>query len=163
MMEESKLTDIDAVDLEILKILSEDGRVAYNKIAEELNKSPVTIKKHVLDLEEKGIIEGYGTKVNFDKLGLNLIAFIEITVSKGKMFEVEEKIALNPNVFGVYDITGTYDALVMARFRSREQLSDMIKDIHKSPYVERTNTHIILNVIKDGTRLSELLESESIE
>ena len=39
----------------------------------------------------------------------------------------------------------------------------MIKDIHKSPYVERTNTHIILNVIKDGTSLSELLESESIE
>ncbi|MEJ2294344.1 MAG: Lrp/AsnC family transcriptional regulator, partial [Candidatus Lokiarchaeota archaeon] len=153
-MEESEFTDIDAVDLDILKILSEDGRVAYNKIADELNKSPVTIKKHVLDLEEKRIIEGYGAKVNFDKLGFNLIAFIEITVSKGKMFEVEEKIARNPNVFGVYDITGTYDALVMSRFKSREQLSDMIKDIHKSPYVERTNTHIILNVIKDGNSLS---------
>jgi DNA-binding Lrp family transcriptional regulator len=162
-MEESEFTDIDAVDLDILKILSEDGRVAYNKIADELNKSPVTIKKHVLDLEEKRIIEGYGAKVNFDKLGFNLIAFIEITVSKGKMFEVEEKIARNPNVFGVYDITGTYDALVMSRFKSREQLSDMIKDIHKSPYVERTNTHIILNVIKDGNSLSELLESESIQ
>jgi DNA-binding Lrp family transcriptional regulator len=162
MMEESKLTDIDAVDFEILKILSEDGRVAYNKIAEELNKSPVTIKKHVIDLEEKGIIEGYGAKVNLDKLGFNLIAFIEITVSKGKMFEVEEKIARNPNVFGVYDITGTYDALVMARFKSREQLSDMIKDIHKSPYVERTNTHIILNVIKEGTNLAEVLENENI-
>ena len=162
MMEESKLTDIDAVDFEILKILSEDGRVAYNKIADELNKSPVTIKKHVIDLEEKGIIEGYGAKVNLDKLGFNLIAFIEITVSKGKMFEVEEKIARNPNVFGVYDITGTYDALVMARFKSREQLSDMIKDIHKSPYVERTNTHIILNVIKEGTNLAEVLENENI-
>lgn len=162
MMEESKLTDIDAVDFEILKILSEDGRVAYNKIADELNKSPVTIKKHVIDLEEKGIIEGYGAKVNLDKLGFNLIAFIEITVSKGKMFEVEEKIARNPNVFGVYDITGTYDALVMARFKSREQLSDMIKDIHKSPYVERTNTHIILNVIKEGTNLAEVLENENL-
>lgn len=161
-MEESKLTDIDAVDFEILKILSEDGRVAYNKIADELNKSPVTIKKHVIDLEEKGIIEGYGAKVNLDKLGFNLIAFIEITVSKGKMFEVEEKIARNPNVFGVYDITGTYDALVMARFKSREQLSDMIKDIHKSPYVERTNTHIILNVIKEGTNLAEVLENENL-
>jgi DNA-binding Lrp family transcriptional regulator len=161
-MEESKLTDIDVVDFEILKILSEDGRVAYNKIADELNKSPVTIKKHVIDLEEKGIIEGYGAKVNLDKLGFNLIAFIEITVSKGKMFEVEEKIARNPNVFGVYDITGTYDALIMARFKSREQLSDMIKDIHKSPYVERTNTHIILNVIKEGTNVAEVLENENL-
>ncbi len=162
-MEDSNLSDIDSVDLEILKILSEDGRTVFNKIAEELNKSPVTIKKHVLDLEEKGLIEGYGAKVSFDKLGYNLIAFIEITISKGKMFEVEEKIARNPNVFGVYDITGTYDALIMARFKSRMQLSDMIKDIHKSPYVERTNTHIILNVIKEGTSLKEILENENLD
>jgi len=162
-MEDSKFSDIDDVDLDILKILSEDGRVAFNKIADELNKSPVTIKKHVLDMEEKGIIEGYGATINFDKLGYNLIAFIEITVSKGKMFEVEEKIARHPNVFGVYDITGTYDALIMARFKSRMELSNMIKDIHKSPYVERTNTHIILNVIKEGTSLKEVLESESEE
>lgn len=162
-MEDSNLSDIDDVDLDILKILSEDGRIAFNKIAEELNKSPVTIKKHVLDMEKKGIIEGYGARINFDKLGYNLIAFIEITVSKGKMFEVEEKIARHPNVFGVYDITGTYDALIMARFKSRMELSNMIKDIHKSPYVERTNTHIILNVIKEGTSLTEVLESESEE
>ncbi len=162
-MEDSKLSDIDSVDLEILKILSEDGRTVFNKIADELNKSPVTIKKHVLDLEEKGLIEGYGAKVSFDKLGYNLIAFIEITISKGKMFEVEEKIARNPNVFGVYDITGTYDALIMGRFKSRMQLSNMIKDIHKSPYVERTNTHIILNVIKEGTSLKEILENENLD
>ena len=162
-MEDSNLSDIDSVDLDILKILSEDGRTVFNKIAEELNKSPVTIKKHVLDLEEKGLIEGYGAKVSLDKLGYNLIAFIEITISKGKMFEVEEKIARNPNVFGVYDITGTYDALIMARFKSRMQLSNMIKDIHKSPYVERTNTHIILNVIKEGTSLKEILENENLD
>ena len=162
-MEDSNLSNIDDLDLEILKILSEDGRTVFNKIANELNKSPVTIKNHVLDLEEKGLIEGYGAKVNLDKLGYNLIAFIEITISKGKMFEVEEKIARNPNVFGVYDITGTYDALIMARFKSRMQLSDMIKDIHKSPYVKRTNTHIILNVIKEGTSLKEILENEQID
>lgn len=160
-MEKSDLSDIDRLDLDILKILSEDGRVAYNKIAEELTKSPVTIKKHVLEMEEKGIIEGYGAKINLDKLGYNLIAFIEITVSKGKMFEVEEKIARNPNVFGVYDITGTYDALIMARFKSRMELSTVIKDIHKSPYVERTNTHIILNVIKEGTSLAELVGKQN--
>ena len=159
-MEETNLLDIDRVDLDILKILSEDGRIAYNKIAEELNKSPVTVKKHVLEMEKKGIIQGYGATINFDKLGYNLIAFIEITVSKGKMFEVEEKIARNPNVFGVYDITGTYDALIMARFKSRIELSTVIKDIHKSPYVERTNTHIILNVIKEGTSLAEVLDKE---
>jgi len=52
-MEDLNLSDIDRVDLDILKILSEDGRVAFNKIAEELKKSPVTIEKHVLDMEKK--------------------------------------------------------------------------------------------------------------
>jgi hypothetical protein len=43
------------------------------------------------------------------------------------------------------------------------QLSNMIKDVHKSPNVERTNTHIILNVIKEGTSLKEILENENLD
>ena len=76
------------------------------------------------------------------------------------MFEVEEKIAKNPNVFGVYDITGTYDALILARFKTREELSKMIKEIHKSPNVESTNTHFVLNVIKEASSFINLIEKE---
>jgi len=75
------------------------------------------------------------------------------------MLEVEKIIAQNPNVFAVYDITGTYDALILARFKTRAKLSEMIKDeIHASPYVERTNTHIVLNVIKENSSFIELLK-----
>jgi len=76
------------------------------------------------------------------------------------MIEVETDIAENPNVFGVYDITGDYDALVFVRFKTRTELSAMIKKLHSSPYVERTNTHIILNVIKEGSSFINLLEKE---
>ncbi len=145
------------VDLEILKILSEDGRESYRKIAQDLNKSPVTIKSHVEELE-KGIIKSYGAQLDYEKLGFDIIAIIELTVSKGKMLEVERMIAEDPNVFGVYDITGTYDALILARFRNRGDLSDMIKEIHTSPNVERTNTHLVLNVIKEGSSLIKILE-----
>ncbi|MFX0059608.1 MAG: Lrp/AsnC family transcriptional regulator [Candidatus Hodarchaeota archaeon] len=151
---------LDDVDLEILKILSEDGKTTYHAIAEELKKSPVTIKKHVEELESDGIIKSYGAQIDYEKLGYNIIAVIEITISKGKMLDEEKKISENPHVFGVYDITGDSDALVFARFKDRKELSAMIKDIHKSPNVERTNTHIILNIIKEGTSLSELLEKE---
>jgi len=74
--------------------------------------------------------------------------------------DTEKKIAQIPNVFGVYDITGTYDALILARFKTRDGLSRMIKKIHTSPYVERTNTHIVLNVIKEKSSLAELIEEE---
>lgn len=78
------------------------------------------------------------------------------------MLDVENNIAKNPNVFGVYDITGLYDALILARFKTRAELSEMIKEeIHASPYVERTNTHIVLNVIKEASSLNGLIEKES--
>ncbi len=43
---------------------------------------------------------------------------------------IAKKIAQIPNVFGVYDITGTFDALILARFKTRDDLSRMIKEIH---------------------------------
>ena len=149
------------IDLDILGILSGNSRVNFNQIAKTLKKSPVTIKKHIEELEKQGVIKGYGIDIDFEKLGYDIIATIEITVSKGKMIEVETDIAENPNVFGVYDITGDYDALVFARFKTRMELSAMIKKLHSSPYVERTNTHIILNVIKEGSSFVDLLEKEN--
>ena len=148
------------IDLNILGILSENSRENFNQIAKTLKKSPVTIKKHIEELEQQGVIKGYGIDIDFEKLGYDIIATIEITVSKGKMIEVETDIAQNPNVFGVYDITGDYDALVFARFKTRTELSAMIKKLHSSPYVERTNTHIILNVIKEGSSFLKLLDKE---
>lgn len=150
---------MDELNLKILQILSEDGSRSYRSISEQLKKSPITIKNHIEEMEETGIIKNYGVQIDYEKLGFNIIALIEITVSKGKMLDVEKKFAQNPNVFAVYDITGTYDALILARFKSRAKLSEMIKDeLHGSPYVERTNTHIVLNVIKEKSSFNELMK-----
>ena len=154
-----KDNELEELDNAILKILSEKGRSSHRYIADDLGKSHLTIKKHIDELEKKEIITGYGAIIDLEKLGFEIIALIELTISKGKMLEVEKKIAQNPNVFGVYDITGTYDALILARFKTRAQLSEMIKDeIHGSPYVERTNTHIVLNVIKEKSSYNELMK-----
>ena len=155
-----KNSNIDELDLEILKILSVDSRKNKSTIAEDLKRSPNTIIKHINDLEEDDIIKNYGVQIDYEKLGYEIMAIIEVTISKGKMFEVEEKIAENPNVFGVYDITGTYDALILARFKTREELSIMIKEIHKSPNVERTNTHFVLNTIKEASSFVDLIDKE---
>ncbi|MFX0022456.1 MAG: Lrp/AsnC family transcriptional regulator [Candidatus Hermodarchaeota archaeon] len=159
MTENSNFKMLSGLDIEILKKLSIDSRISLRQLAKELgNKSPVTIKNHIEDLDERGIIKNYGAKIDFEKIGYDIIALIELTISKGKMLEVEEDIAKNPNIFAVYDITGEYDALILARFQNRGDLSKMIKDIHTSPYVERTNTHIVLNVIKENSAFTELIK-----
>ncbi len=159
-MDELKYVIMDDLDKEILKILSKNGSISHRKIAEKLEKSPVTISKHIKELEEKGIIEGYTIKINYEKLGYDIIALIELTISKGKMLEVERDIAKNPNIFGVYDITGTYDAVIIARFKTRFELSELIKLINSYNYVVRTNTHIILNVVKNDTEFKKLINME---
>ncbi len=158
----SKFKVLSPLDIEILKKLNEDDRISHRQLGRDLdNRSPVTIKKHVEELEKSGVIKNYNITLDYEKLGYDIIAVIEVTISKGKMFDVEKRIAQNPNVFGVYDITGTYDALILARFRTREDLSNMIKEeLHTSPNVEHTNTHIVLNIIKEGCSFTELIEKE---
>ena len=151
---------MDELNLKILRILSVDGRKSYRSISEQLKKSPITIKNHIEEMEETGIIKNYGVQIDYEKIDYNIIALIELTISKGKMLEIEQDLAQNPNIFAVYDITGEYDALIIARFKNKGELSKMIKDIHKSPYIERTNTHFVLNVIKEHSSLSELLKNE---
>jgi len=157
-MNNMKPYEIDELDLEILSILSIDGRKNKSTIADDLNRSPNTIIKHISNLEENGVIKNYGVQIDYEKLGYNIIALIELTISKGKMLEIEQDIAKIPNVFAVYDITGEFDALILARFKNRGDLSKMIKKIHTSQFVERTNTHMVLNVIKENSSFTELLK-----
>ena len=161
------MTDLE-LDIEILKILSkgsiskilskdDEERISLRKLAETLEKSPVTIKKHIESLENRGIIKNYGVTIDYEKLGFDIIALIELTISKGQMLEVERDIAKYPNIFAVYDITGEYDAILLARFKNRMELSEMVKEINKYEYVIRTNTHLILNVIKEETEFVNLI------
>jgi Lrp/AsnC family transcriptional regulator for asnA, asnC and gidA len=158
MIQEEKI-NLDKIDLDILKLLSEDSTSSNTSIANKLDKHPTTISNHVDDLKKKGIIQDFTIKIDYEKLGFDIIALIELTVSKGKMLDVEKEIAENPHVFAVYDVTGQYDALVLARFRNRKELSALVKEINSKKNVIRTNTHIILNIIKDGADFSKLMGS----
>lgn len=148
---------IDELDLEILKILSEDGRRSHRSIAKDLDKSHLTIKKHVDELEGEDIIKGYSVNIDYEKLGYDFIALIELTISKGEMIKVEEQIGNEPNVFAVYDITGTYDAVILARFKTRQELNKLVKKINSYEYIVRTNTHLVLNIVKEGTNFTDLI------
>ena len=58
------------------------------------------------------------------------------------------------NVCGVYDITGDTDTLVIAKFKSRKELSDFVKGLATIQNIENTNTHVVLNTAKEDFRLT---------
>jgi DNA-binding Lrp family transcriptional regulator len=104
-------------------------------------------------MEEDGLIKGYSVILDHEKLGYQLTVVTEITVSKGRLVETENEIAKIQNVCGVYDVTGLTDAIIVAKFKSREDLGAFTKKLLSLPYIERTNTHVVLTTVKENFRL----------
>lgn len=144
---------VDETDIRILTEYLKDSRQSYHKIAEKLAMAVGTVRARTHWLESKGIIKGYTVLLDHEKLGYILTVVTEVTVSKGKLLETEEEIAKWEQVCAVYDITGLTDVIVIAKFRSREELSNFTKKILSLPNVERTNTHVVLNSKKEDFRL----------
>lgn len=144
---------LDETDLKILKVLTSDARLSSRKIAKQCGVSVGTVLSHVEKMEKEGVIEGYSALLDHEKLGYELTVVSEITVSKGRLLEMENEIARLPNVCCVYDVTGLIDAIIVAKFKNRNKLSNFTKRLLSLPYVERTNTHVVLTTVKEDFRL----------
>src|SRR5919205_3418466 len=140
---------MDETDVKILKKMLIDARMSYRRIAEEIGVSPPTVLARVEKLEKEGIIRSYSALLDHEKLGYDLTAIIEITVAKGKIVDIERQIAKFSNVCAVYDITGLTDMVVVAKFKNREELSNFVKKELSLPYIDRTNTHVVLITVKE--------------
>jgi DNA-binding Lrp family transcriptional regulator len=149
----NSITLMDETDTKILKRLLADARSSYRKIAFEIGVSPPTVLNRITRLERDNIIKSYSAIVDHVKLGFDLTAVIEITAIKNKINDVEKHISKLPNVCAVYDITGLTDMIIVAKFKNRRELSDFVKRDLSLPYVDRTNTHIVLITVKEDFRL----------
>lgn len=140
---------LDEYDEKIINELIEHSKIPLRKLATKLNISFVTILNRIKKLEKEGIIQKYTSKINYEKLGYGVHVIIEMRISKGKLLELENKIAKSPNVYAVYDTTGEYDATVIARFKSTRLMDDFLKKVQTFDFVERTNTKLVLNTVKE--------------
>ncbi len=144
---------LDKLDLEIVRHLNEDGRKSFRDMAKHLGVSTSTISARIRRLEETGVIMGYLPAVNQRKVGFDLPVVVGLRISKGKLLEVQRKIAEDPRVYGVHDVTGEWDSIVLARFRNTGELDDFVKGVLSQPFVERTYTQVVLNTVKDEKRV----------
>ena len=140
---------IDENDRKLLNALLSDSKASLRKTAKKAGVSAATAMKRIKRLEKEGYIKKYSVSLNYELLRFDLDVLIDIKISKGKLFELEKKIAKSGNVFAVYDCTGEFDAVILARFRNRRSMDTFLKKIQKYDFVERTNTRLILNTIKE--------------
>lgn len=145
--------EFDKTDFSILEVLLKDARLSGRQMARKVGVSVGTVIAKIKRMEQSGLIKNYSVMLDHEKLGYELTVVTEITVSKGKLLEMEKEVGKIPNVCAVYDLTGSIDAIAIAKFKNRKELSDFTKRLLTMPFIERTNTHVVLATVKEDHRL----------
>jgi DNA-binding Lrp family transcriptional regulator len=144
---------LDDLDRRILKELLHNSNRSYRRLASELNVAPGTILNRIKELESQGIIKNYSIVIDHKKLDSQITAIIEITTSGGKLDEMERKISRMPNIYGVYNTTGSPDAIIIGTFKDTDDLGNFTKSLLGMHFVGTTNTHVVLKKVKEDFRL----------
>jgi len=141
---------LDNKDYAIIRLIQADARMPFNEIARKLKVSEGTVFNRLEKLKKAGIVRGFQAVIDYELLGYEITAIMGLRVGSGMISQVEAEVSKKPEVLAVYDITGEYDAMLICRFRSRMQMNDFIKSLLTIKYVERTNTYLVLNTVKEN-------------
>jgi Lrp/AsnC family transcriptional regulator for asnA, asnC and gidA len=145
---------LDRLDKEILRILQEDGRISYSKIAQMLDMSESTIHMRIKRLRELGILRGFYADIDMERIGLKVLAFVQLKADPKKYEQVLNVLKEMKEVAEIYDVTGEYYALVKVVVPSNEDLAKVLDAIGKLDGVTDTYTMMVLRVIKEGKKVN---------
>lgn len=144
---------LDDTDRRLLGVLLEDARISQRGLAQRIGVAQGTITNRLRRLEELGVIKGYTVLLEPESIGWSMTVITGLRIEKGSMINVQQNIAADPRVFAVYDVTGDYDSMVLARVQSRKDLDDLTKTVFTLKGVQRSFTQVVLNTVKEDGRV----------
>lgn len=145
--------EIDELDRDILNVLLEEGRKSFRKVAGDVDSTPATVINRVDRLEDEGVITGYSADVDYQRLGYDGLAAIEVIVKGDALEDLKDEVEDHENVVTAYVITGDTDILLLVNFRDRKDLNDFVQDeLVASDNVEKTITRVVLDVVKEDEK-----------
>lgn len=139
---------LDDLDKRIIEELCISSQGSYRQIAKRLGVHPTTLIQRIKNLEEQGVILGYRANVDYLKLGYEFMALVHIYV-EGDILDVQGKIKAMDSVICIFDVTGECDSIAWVACKDRDEFSDLIKRMLTIHGVKKTNTYVVLNLIKD--------------
>jgi DNA-binding Lrp family transcriptional regulator len=159
---------MDEKDLEILRILEENGRLSPEEIATMTTLPVQDVEGRILALEDARVIRKYTAVINWEKAGNGEVsAIIELKVSPERDFgydRIAERLSRFNQVKTVRLITGTYDVQLLVTGRNMQEVSRFVSE-HVAPMdrIRETATHIIMKPYKEnGNILFEQQETERL-
>ena len=107
--------NLDKTDIQILKVLKENGRITVKDLAQRVHLSPTPVFERMHRMETAGIIERYTTVLNAAKLGRGFIVFCSVKLRRmGKdiAHDFVNRVKDIPEVAECYNISGEFDYLL---------------------------------------------------
>ena len=140
---------IDGMDKKIVNLLLRDTDMTNRDIASRCKIALGTVNNRIKKLKKSGVIKKKMVMLDFEKIGYQIEVLIAIKIKRGAFHEVAKELASDKNVFLVIDMTGDYDAEILARFYGKRQLDTFIKKLQQQPFVESTSTRLVLDVYRE--------------
>lgn len=148
---------IDAVNARLLDLLQNDGRMTNARLAEHLGMSETPCWRRLKRLEENGIITGYQANLSRRKLGLGVMAFVQLSCSEhdpAAMAEFQRIVEATPNILACHNTTGADDFLLIVVARDLDDYSAFVdKTLRRLPGVTGIRSNISLKEMKSSSKL----------
>jgi DNA-binding Lrp family transcriptional regulator len=148
------------LDSRLVNALLADGRASLRSLAEELDVSVTTVSKHLDDLQETGAIRGFEPRLDYGELGYDVTTVVQIEAEGDALPETAMRLRERPQVLTVYEVTGAYDIIAVAKFRDTDDMNELIKTLLADAAVKSTNTSVVLDAPAEHEQFDLPLEED---
>jgi Lrp/AsnC family transcriptional regulator, leucine-responsive regulatory protein len=122
---------LDDTDWRILRELQADGRLSYNELGRRVSLSPPAVAERVRRLEEQGVITGYHARVDPERAGLPLTAFVQLRCRLDHCLLQTSKASDYPEVVEVHKLSGDHCSMLKVRAASMEHFEGLLERLGK--------------------------------
>jgi Lrp/AsnC family leucine-responsive transcriptional regulator len=148
---------LDRFDAKILDALQRDGRLAVVDLAEQIGLSPTPCARRIKALESEGAIEGYAAVLNPARVGLAVLAIVQVKLTEHTdetVARFEREIERMDEVTKCLAMTGSYDFILEVYGKDLEALSNVVlKKLIRVPNVRDLQSSVVLQTIKRTARI----------
>lgn len=150
--------DIDRIDLKILNVLQQDGRISNIKLSEAVALSPTAVLARVQRLTRGGYILGYEARLNPLKLGAGMMVFVEVLLDRTtpNVFEAfKAAVQVHDEIAECHMVAGGFDYLIKTRLADMQAYRHFAGTVlWQLPGVRETRTYAVMEEVKNTTRLA---------
>jgi len=148
------------LDAKLINALLGNGRASLRSLGEELDVSVTTVSNHLRDLEAEGVVNGYTPIVDYDALGYDVTAVIQLKVEGSALPEITDRLRQQKQMVSVYEVTGDYDIIAIGKFTDTDGMNDQIKELLTDVDIRESNTSVVLNAVTENEQFELDLNEE---